>query len=302
MTRNNPACTLCPRHCRKPRTRDTGEGVCHMPVQPVLARAALHHWEEPPVSGTEGAGTVFFSGCALRCVYCQNYAISQENFGAVVTPVRLREIFQELIQAGAHTIDLVNPTHFAPAILEALAEPLPVPLVWNSGGYDTVETLRSLAGKVDIYLPDFKYPDGEGAARYSAAGDYPQVAQAAIQEMVRQTGPYLLDQDGLLRRGVLIRHLILPGRVKQAKAVMDWIAQTFPPHTVLVSLMSQYVPLGRAADFPEINRPLRASEHRAAANYFAALGLEGYTQDLSAAEAGFVPSFQLEGVLPSKKF
>lgn len=297
MAWTNTVCSLCPRQCQKARTQNAGAGVCQMPLQPVLARAALHHWEEPPLSGTRGAGTVFFSGCSLRCVYCQNYAISQDHFGTAVTPARLREIFGELIAAGAHNIDLVNPTHFAPAILEALTEPLPVPVVWNTSGYDTVETLRTLEGYVSIYLPDFKYPDREGAARYSAAGDYPQTAQAAIQEMVLQTGPYVLDQDGLLQRGVMIRHLILPGRVRQAKAVMDWVAQTFPPHTVLLSLMSQYVPLGRAAEFPEINRSLRPSEHRAATDYFSALGLEGYTQDPSAAQDVFVPSFHLEGVL-----
>lgn len=296
MDNTEVLCTLCPRRCRKLRTPTAGAGVCRMPTLPVLAKAALHHWEEPYLSGTRGAGTVFFSGCSLGCVFCQNHAISQEDFGRPVSPARLREIFMDLIAAGAHNIDLVNPTHFTPAILEALSDPLPVPVVWNSGGYESVETLQMLEGKVDIYLPDFKYPDQEGAARYAAAGDYPAAAKAAIVEMVRQTGPYRLDEDGLLKKGVLLRHLILPGRVKQAKEVMDWAAETFPPQTLLFSLMSQYVPLGRAAAFPELNRPLRASEHRAAVGYFASLGLEGCTQDRSAATETYVPDFDLQGV------
>ena len=287
-------CTLCPRACSGDRTRAAGR--CRMPEEPVLARAALHHWEEPPLSGTNGAGTVFFSGCSLGCVFCQNYAISREDLGKAVSVSRLREIFQELIAAGAHNIDLVNPTHYAHAVREALSEPLPVPVVWNSGGYDRPETLRALEGLVQIYLPDYKYPDAEGAERYAGAPDYPETARAAILEMFRQTGPCRLDEAGLMKCGVLIRHLLLPGRLVQAKAVMDWVAETFPPGTVLFSLMSQYLPWGRAADFPELDRRLRKSEIRAAAEYMRNLKLDGFVQEETAAAADYIPIFDLSGI------
>lgn len=288
-------CTQCPRRCGALRTDTVGEGFCQMPALPVIARAALHRWEEPCLSGTRGAGTVFFSGCALRCVFCQNAAISQKNFGAPVSVARLREIFHELIAQGAHNLDLVSPTHFSHVLLEALEAPLSVPVVWNSGGYDSVDTLRALEGKVDVYLPDLKYLSPDRAAKYSGAADYPETAQTAILEMFRQVGPPVFE-DGLLRRGVLIRHLLLPGALKEAKRVMDWVAEAFPKGAVLFSLMSQYVPLGRAGGFPEINRPLRPSEARAAAEYMAALGLPGYVQEQSAADAGYVPPFDLTGV------
>ena len=200
MTFDMTNCTLCPRQCKADRT--TGKGRCRMPDRPVLARAALHHWEEPPLSGTRGAGTVFFSGCSLGCIFCQNDSISQQDFGKEITVPRLREIFFELVAAGAHNIDLVNPTHYAHVVSEALTEPLPVPVVWNSGGYDRVETLRALEGKVQIYLPDYKYPDPAGAKQYAMAEDYPDVAREAIREMVRQTGPYQLDEEGILQKGV----------------------------------------------------------------------------------------------------
>ncbi|MBR3753053.1 MAG: radical SAM protein [Ruminiclostridium sp.] len=287
-------CTLCPRQCGADRTRRKGR--CRMPDRPVLARAALHHWEEPPLSGTRGAGTMFFSGCSLGCIFCQNDSISQQDFGKEISVSRLREIFFELIQAGAHNIDLVNPTHYAHVVSEALEEPIPVPVVWNSGGYDRVETLQALEGKVQIYLPDYKYPDPAGAKKYAMAEDYPETARAAIREMVRQTGPYRLDENGILQRGVIIRHLILPGRLEQAKAVMDWVAETFPPHTVLFSLMSQYTPWGRAEDYPELNRRLRKSEIRAASAYMANLGLDGFSQEESAATAEYIPSFDLTGL------
>lgn len=288
-------CRLCPRNCGALRTETVGEGVCRMPAVPVVARAALHRWEEPPISGQKGAGTVFFSGCSLGCVFCQNEAISHRDLGKPVTVSRLREIFWDLIGQGAHNIDLVNPTHFAHAVAEALSEPLPVPVVWNSGGYDRVDTLRMLEGKIDIYLPDLKYVTPELAGRYSAAPDYPETAQAAILEMVRQTGPCVLE-DGLLKRGVVIRHLILPGRVKEAKAVMDWTAEHFAPGEVLFSLMGQYIPWGRAGEFAELDRRLRPSELRTAEAYMSALGLEGFAQDGAAAESDYIPPFDLTGV------
>lgn len=290
-------CNLCPRRCGAVRTETHGAGRCRMPAAPVLARAALHRWEEPPISGTRGSGTVFFSGCPLDCVFCQNDAISHRDFGRVVTLERLREICLDLAAQGAHNINFVNPTHFAHVVARLLDKPLPVPVVWNSGGYERVETLRSLEGKVDVYLPDFKYLTPALAGRYSGAEDYPQYAAAAILEMVRQTGPCVLE-DGLLKRGTVIRHLILPGRLHEAKAVMDWVARHFPPDTVLFSLMSQYVPLGRAAAFPEIDRRLRPSEARSALAYLENLGLTGFCQETASADAEFIPPFDLTGVDP----
>lgn len=289
-------CRQCPRACGAERTESVPGGVCAMPSAAVVARAALHFWEEPPISGTRGSGTVFFSGCPLRCVFCQNSVISQEGRGKAVTAERLRAIFGELMAQGAHNINLVTPTHFAHVIGEALARPLPVPVVWNTGGYESIETLKALEGKVQIYLPDLKYLDPDRARRYSAAPDYPRAATAAIREMVRQTGPCVFDGEGLLRRGTVIRHLLLPGGLAEAKAVMDWVSGTFPAGTVRFSLMSQYVPLGRAGEYPEINRRLRGSEIRAAQEYMAALGLEGYTQEEAAASGEYVPDFDLTGV------
>ncbi len=289
-------CQLCPRRCRALRTMTEGRGLCRMPEAPVLARAALPQWEEPPISGTRGSGTIFFSGCSLGCVFCQNEEISHRDFGRPVTLERLRQICLELIDQGAHNINLVNPTHFAHVVVRLLEHPLPVPVVWNSGGYDRVDTLRALEGKVDVYLPDLKYLDPGPAARYSSAPDYPQAATAAIREMVRQTGACQLDGEGLLRRGVIIRHLILPGQLAGAKAVMDWVAREFPPGTVLFSLMSQYTPWGRAGQFPEIDRPLRGSEIRAAQAYMENLGLAGFVQDGDSASRGYTPSFDLTGV------
>lgn len=289
-------CEQCPRHCAVERTPDRSAGVCAMPSTPVVARAALHFWEEPPISGTRGSGTVFFSGCPLRCVFCQNSAISRDGFGKPVTVERLREIFRDLIARGAHNINLVTATHFAHAVAEALDKSLSVPVIWNTGGYETVETLRALEGKVQIYLPDLKYLDGGRAARYSAVPDYPQVAAAAIREMVRQTGPCEFDEDGLLMKGVIIRHLLLPAGLNEAKAVMDWVYESFEPGTVWFSLMSQYVPLGRAVEFSEIDRRLRKSEIRAAQAYMAALALPGFAQGEEAATEEYIPDFNLAGV------
>lgn len=294
---NPEKCTLCPRRCKVNREEDKESGFCRMPNRPVLARAALHHWEEPLISGTRGAGTVFFSGCSMRCVFCQNENISQKNFGVEVSPKRLREIFEELIRDGAHNIDLVNPTHFSHVIHEVLREPLSVPVIWNSSGYERVSTLKSLEGKIQIYLPDYKYPDSQAALAYSGAEEYPFIVKRAILEMVRQTGPYVLDENGLLQRGVLVRHLLLPGRLQQAKEVMDWIAETFEPHCILFSLMGQYIPVGSATLIPCLNRQIRRSELTAAIQYMCALGLEGYHQEVSAAEREYIPEFDLTGVL-----
>ena len=289
-------CRLCPRNCGALRTPTEGQGLCRMPETPLLARAALHHWEEPPISGTRGSGTVFFTGCPLGCVFCQNGDISQKNFGKPVTEARLWDICQALIAQGAHNINFVTPTHYAHVLASLLERPLPVPVVYNCGGYEKVDTLRALEGKVQIYLPDFKYLDPGAAARYSGAPDYPVAAAAAIREMVRQTGPCRFDGNGLLTRGVIIRHLILPGQVNGAKAVMDWVAETFPPHTVFFSLMRQYNPWGDLSQVPEVNRRLRRGEMRAAQDYMAALGLDGFTQERTSAKEEYTPPFDLTGV------
>lgn len=291
-------CQLCPRNCNALRTRDQGTGLCQMPEAPLLARAALHHWEEPPISGTRGSGTIFFSGCSLGCVFCQNEKISHQNFGQPASLERLGEICDQLITQGAHNINFVNPTHYA-HVVKALLErhPISVPVVWNSGGYDKVDTLSTLEGLVDIYLPDLKYLDGGTAARYSGATNYPEIAKAAIREMVRQTGPCQFDSAGLLTRGVVIRHLILPGQVAQAKAVMDWVAGEFPPNTVLFSLMSQYTPWGELAErYPEINRRLRKGEMENCQQYMENLSLPGFTQERTSAKEEYTPPFDLTGV------
>ena len=290
-------CNLCPRQCAAQRTAERGEGLCRMPEVPVVARAALHGWEEPPISGTRGSGTIFFSGCSLGCVFCQNEEISHQDFGTPVTLERLGEICAELTAQGAHNINFVNPTHYA-HVVRQLAEKFPqsVPVVWNSGGYDRVETLRSLEGAVDIYLPDLKYLSTAPAEKYSAAPDYPEVAVDAIREMVRQTGPCTFDENGLLKKGVIIRHLVLPGQLAGAKQVMDWVAGEFAPGTVLFSLMSQYTPWGRAAEFPEINRKLRKGEMRSAREYMENLGLAGFTQDGESAQRDYTPAFDLTGI------
>ncbi|MBE6972735.1 MAG: radical SAM protein [Ruminococcaceae bacterium] len=290
-------CDLCPRMCHAVRTAELGKGYCRMRSVPVLARAALHHWEEPPISGTKGSGTIFFSGCSLGCVFCQNDEISHKDYGKPISVARLADICDELISQGAHNINFVTPTHYAHVIRELLdSHPLPVPTVWNCGGYERVETLKALDGKVSIYLPDLKYMDPGPAQKYSEAPDYPNRATTAIREMVRQTGPCQFDADGLLKQGVIIRHLLLPGQLAGAKEVMDWVSEAFEPGAVLFSLMSQYTPWGRASEFPEIDRPLRKSEIRAAQQYMDALGLEGFVQDSESAKREYTPDFDLTGI------
>ena len=290
-------CSLCPRKCGAVRDAAHGEGYCRRPALPVCARAALHRWEEPCLSGENGAGTVFFSGCTLGCVFCQNAPISQGGFGRTTTGDGLYAAFERLAEQGASCIELVTPTQFSHVLAQVLERPVPdgLPVVWNSGGYERVETLRALEGKVDVYLPDLKYVTRSLAGRYSGAADYPEAAKAAILEMYRQRGPAWLER-GLLKSGVLIRHLILPGRVAEAKRVMDWVADSFPSGAVLFSLMAQYTPVGALEGFPELARPLRPSELRSAKEYMENLGLAGYVQELSSAGEGFIPAFDLTGL------
>ena len=292
-------CNACPRVCNALRG-ETGAGFCRMGADPVIARAAPHYDEEPVISGTRGSGAIFFSGCALRCRFCQNWPISHGNFGQKVSVERLREIYFELIDQGVHNINLVNPTHFAQAILESLAEPLPVPVVWNSGGYEKVETLRRFEGKVQVYLPDLKYIHADSARKYSAAGDYFDFAGPALKEMQRQTGPVELDGDGIIRRGTLVRHLILPGRAEESMAILDWIAENLPG--AWVSLMAQYLPFGQVEGLDELNRRLYPEEYEAVVDHLMDLGLEdGFVQELSSSDEKYIPSFDLTGVKTSDK-
>ena len=290
-------CTVCPRRCGAKREPDAGNGFCGMGANAVVARAALHFWEEPCISGTRGSGAVFFTGCPLGCAYCQNYSISAEtSVGRRVSARELSEIFRRLEEQGAHNINLVTPTHFAPAILEALSIRKPsVPVVYNCGGYETTETLRSLEGFVDVYLPDFKYMEPGLAASLSAAPDYPETAKAAVLEMFRQTGPAVCDGDGLLLRGTLIRHLILPGHTKNTAAVLGWIAKNLP-EGVPVSVMAQYVPCGRASAFPPLGRRITKREYEKVQNLLFGLGLDGYIQERTSASHEYIPPFDLTGV------
>ena len=288
-------CELCPRNCRAERTDSKAGGFCREPAVPVAARAMLHQWEEPCLVGEKGAGTVFFTGCNLRCCFCQNTPISQQGLGRPITAARLREILRELVDQGAACIDLVTPTHFTPVILEALGEETwPVPVVWNSGGYEKAETLRRLEGKVQVYLPDLKYALPGPAKKYSAAEDYFDWAGPALLEMFRQTGPYQME-NGLLKRGVLIRHLLLPGELENTKAVIDFVARTFRPGDVLFSLMSQYTPQSGAMG--NLKRHVTKAEYRAAVEYMENCGVtDGYTQERTSAKEEYTPAFDLRGV------
>lgn len=290
-------CMLCPRKCAVRREATRGDGRCGMGADAVVARAALHFWEEPCISGTKGSGAVFFTGCPLGCIFCQNYTISKEKqVGKTLTSVELAAIFQNLAEQGAHNINLVTPTHFVPAILEALKLWKPtIPVVYNCGGYESLETLKMLDGHIDIYLPDFKYADSTLAATLSGAPDYVETTKAAILEMVRQTGPAVYDSNGILQKGTIVRHLILPGHTRNSIAVLDWIAENLP-QGVPVSLMAQYVPCGKASEYSQLNRRITKREYKKVQDYLFNLNLDGYVQEMESASKGYIPPFDLEGV------
>ena len=294
---NYAHCELCPRRCGVDRT--AGQlGFCRMPDELFAAKAMLHYWEEPVISAAYGAGTVFFSGCTLGCLYCQNDEISHQNFGKLLSPAALRETFERLIDDGAQNIELVTPTHFLPSILPALTPKLPVPVVYNCGGYERVETLRELEGLVDVYLPDMKYSDPALAKTLSAAPDYPEVAAAAIEEMYRQVGPAQIEDD-VMQRGMIVRHLILPENTRNSIAVLDTLAAEFPQYPV--SLMAQYTPCGRASEFRELNRRITRREYEKVQAHLFALGLDGFVQARSASGTQYIPAFDLEGVYSNEK-
>ncbi|MBQ8868280.1 MAG: 4Fe-4S cluster-binding domain-containing protein [Oscillospiraceae bacterium] len=289
-------CNICPRNCSADRI--TFGGFCRSGNNIKIARAALHLWEEPVISGDRGAGTVFFSGCNLGCVYCQNDKISRGGFGKEVSISELRAIFENLIESGAHNIELVTPTHFIPQIKEALYPKLPVPVIYNCGGYEKAESLKELEGLIDIYMPDMKYSIASVAERYSHASDYPEVNITAIKEMYQQVGDYEFDQNGLLKKGVLVRHLILPNNLINTKGVIRSFAQLLGEgRKMLFSLMAQYTPCGDLDAYPEINRRITERELISAKKALSRYPeIQGFTQELSSAESGFIPDFDLSGI------
>ena len=280
-------CTLCPRRCGVDRT--AGElGFCGGPAHALVAKTMIHKWEEPALAGAGGSGAVFFGGCTLGCIYCQNRAISTRATGTPMDGATLRQSMEDLIAQGAENIDLVTPTQYLPTLLEALAQPLPVPVVYNCGGYEQVESIQTLQGKVDIYLPDLKYADDALASHLSGVSDYFAVATQAIREMVQQVGP-IVWENGRVVRGVIIRHLILPGYVENSLKILDWIGETFAPGQVLVSLMRQYTPMpGMAAP---LDRSVTDEEYDAVLSWMYLNDLDGFTQEAESISESFIPDF-----------
>lgn len=286
-------CRLCPRQCGALRTDAQGNGFCRLPEGMRIARIQPHLWEEPPISGTRGTGAVFFSGCTLRCAYCQNADISHRNLGRSFTPQQLADSLRRLVDAGVHSISFITATPYVEKILQTLAlyRP-PVPLVWNTSGYETLHTLRLLDGVIDIYLPDLKHFSPAMGRLCAQAEDYFAVTSAAIREMCHQTGPAVYDENGLMRRGVIVRHLILPGLTSESIALLDWVQANLPAGTP-VSLMRQYVPCNNV-NIPGLNRTITAREYRRVREHMQALELPGFLQEATAASADFVPAFGQE--------
>ncbi len=289
-------CNICPRKCNGERTEKFGNGFCRMPENPVLARADIHMWEEPCISGKNGTGAIFFSGCSLKCCFCQNYVISHENRGEIITTKRLVEIMKELENRGVHTIDFVNPTHFSHIIIEALNTYKPkIPVVYNSSGYDSVETLKALDGLIDVYLPDLKYFSSEKSLKYAKCSDYFENASKAILEMYRQQ-PNTIIENGIIQKGLIIRHLILPANVEESKNILIWIKDNLPNDTY-ISLMSQYTPYGEIDGIKELNRRLTTAEYNKVVDFFLDIGLSnGFMQEKSSAKTDFIPQFDMTGV------
>ena len=283
-------CILCPRHCNAVRNSMSGDGFCQMGTTPVVARAAAHFWEEPCISGTHGSGTVFFSGCSLGCVFCQNAPISHHHLGQKMPPHQLAQLFERVEALGVHNLNLVNPTHFAPAILEALAIYKPhIPIVWNSSGYETTEMIAECRGLVDIFLPDFKYADTASAQLLADAPDYFIAALQALQAMCAQAGSAQYDKDNLMQSGVLVRHLVMPLRIRETFTILDTIASHLPEGTP-VSLMRQYTPMN-GVDIPGLDRRLTLREYTRAKEHMLSLGLPGYFQQKDAADNAYIPAF-----------
>lgn len=286
-------CSICPRHCNV--DRDTAAGYCQSKSNFRVARAALHFWEEPCISGENGSGTVFFSGCNLRCAFCQNFEISRDNKGIDITDEKLVEIFENLISQGAENINLVNPTHYADRLAEVLSHwHSPIPIIYNSSGYEEVETLKKLKGLIDIYLPDLKYIKPDKALRYSKAENYFEKAAAAITEMRSQVND-TFEKD-MMKSGLIIRHLILPQNTNSSIAIIDWIKKNIPD--TYLSLMAQYVPCGNLDGVPEINRTITKREYNKVVDYAISNGFEKlFVQELSSADKSFIPPFDFTGVI-----
>lgn len=292
-------CDLCPRKCLVDRKKGE-KGICGQTENLKVARAALHFWEEPCISGDAGSGAVFFSGCPLHCVFCQNENIANGTVGKEISVERLAEIFLELQEKGAANLNLVTGAHYVPHIILALelarGKGMNLPVVYNSSGYESVETIRRLDGYVDVYLPDMKYMEPELAAAFSNARDYPQAAQSAIAEMMRQTGPCQFAEDGYIKRGTIVRHLILPGHTKNSIAVLKYLYRTYG-EDIFISVMNQYTPVWKNEKFPELNRKVTRREYEKVLDAAIELGIEnGYFQEGETAEESFIPAFDYEGV------
>lgn len=297
MNYNFSCCTLCPRECEADRTKT--KGLCGADIHIKAAKAQLHYWEEPCLSGEKGSGAVFFSGCTLKCVFCQNYTISKENNGIEISSKRLGEIFIELQEQGANNINLVNPTHYVPQIIDSLEHvkhKLTIPIVYNTGGYEKTSTLKMLDKYVDIYLPDLKYTDSNISEKYSKAGNYFEYAKDAILEMHRQQ-PKLVLENGILKKGLIIRHMILPGCRHDSISVIKWLKKNLPNDGFLFSLMSQYTPNSNCNSYPEINRRITTFEYNSVLKAVEEYDLNGYSQERSSAQSAYTPDFNLDGII-----
>lgn len=293
------SCTLCPRNCHVNRTAGQ-TGFCGMPDRIQVARASLHMWEEPCISGTHGSGTVFFTGCNLKCVFCQNHTIALGQKGKSVSMERLAELFLMLQHKGAHNINLVTPSHYIPGIAQSLRlakqQGLTIPIVYNTSGYDSVESLTLLNGLIDIYLPDFKYVSDYLSKRYSHAADYFQIASQSLAEMYRQVGDPVFKND-MIQRGIIVRHLVLPGCIEDSKSVIRYLYETYGDH-IFISIMNQYTPLPHVAAYPEINRKLTEAEYDEVVDFAIDLGVEqGFIQEGNTAEESFIPEFDFTGLI-----
>lgn len=288
-------CSICPRNCGA--DRENTLGACGTKNVIKVARAAPHMWEEPPLSGTDGSGTVFFSGCNLGCVYCQNYQVSHEAFGKEVSAMQLMKIFDSMLKKGVHNLNLVTPTHYAPMLAKVLKEyNSPVPVIYNSSGYEKPETLKMLEGLVDIYLPDIKYFDSAPALKYSGAADYFEYASEAVLEMHRQVGELKINENGIAEKGLIIRHMVLPGNISQTVKIFEWVSRNLSTETY-ISVMRQYTPFGKAKEMPPIDRKLSSKEYSIVKQKILALGFENcFFQSGEAATESFIPNFNLEGV------
>lgn len=290
-------CTLCPRECRA--DREISAGICGGGLLPRAAKAYLHMWEEPCISGTRGSGTVFFSGCSLKCCFCQNYKISAEKFGKEISIDRLSEIFLELQDKGAHNINLVSPTHYVPQIISALdkcSHDLHIPVAYNSGGYEKAETLELLRGYVDIFMPDIKYFSPELSEKFSSAPDYFEYASKAVSKMIELVGKPEIDEKGIMKKGVIIRHMVLPSHRQDSETVLREIDKLFDKDSFLLSLMSQYTPFYKSSEHKEINRRISTYEYEKVAELAAELGFKGYMQERSSAKEEYTPDFDLIGI------